>query len=99
LVERSRIVELPRVDAFRLRISRREVLDDTFHLGLCDGRDVADISQDVAFERAREQLGILGARVLAENANGKIRIALGVLDAFEGRFQKSIDGLRAASDE
>src|SRR5690349_14951934 len=93
LLQRRGIIELPRIETLRLRVARGDVFKDRLHLCLCDGWDVANVAEDVAFKRACEKLVIGGARVLAENANGEIRIALGVFDAFESGLEKAIHGL------
>src|SRR5581483_9076245 len=99
LLQRRGIIKLPRIDALGLGIARGDVFKDGFHLGLRDGGNIANVAEDVALERAREQLGVVGARVIAENANGEIRVALGVLDAFERGLEKTIHGLRPAAQE
>src|SRR5688572_32814257 len=69
LLERPWIVELANIDAFRLGIARGDVLHDGFHFRVRHRRNIANVAENVAFERAGQKLGIRGPRVLAENAN------------------------------
>ena len=84
LLQRRGIVEL-----FRVR----------FHFWKRDRRHIANITEHVAFEGARQQLCVRVARILSQNANGKIGVGFCVLNSFKRCLQKAIECLRAISNE
>ena len=94
LLQRRGIVELFRVRSFGFRISRRDVFHDRFHFWKRDRRHIANITEHVAFEGARQQLCVRVARILSQNANGKIGVGFCVLNSFKRCLQKAIECLR-----
>ena len=90
LIQRRGIVELSRIDPFGFGISRRDVFHHRFHFRKRDGRHIAYITENVALERARQQLGIRVPRILSQNANSKIGIGFCVLNSFKRCFEKTI---------